>query len=74
MTNAIDFFRKQIAEANKDITFDPSSAKYYEDAKNIVDKIISDGLKARKLKRGLADPNYVKKTITDLPGERSRKG
>ena len=70
MTNAIDFFRKQIAEANKDITFDPSSAKYYEDAKNIVDKIISDGLKARRSKRGLADPNYVKKTITDLPGEK----
>ena len=70
MTNAIDFFRRQIAEANKDITFDPNSVKYYEDAKNIVDKIISDGLKARKSKRGLADPNYVKKTITDLPGEK----
>ena len=70
MNNAIDFFRKQIAEANKDITFDPNSLKYYEDAKNIVDKIISDGLKARKSKRGLADPNYVKKTITDLPGEK----
>tara|TARA_R100001163_G_scaffold55261_1_gene42688 strand:+ start:381 stop:4316 length:3936 start_codon:yes stop_codon:yes gene_type:complete len=70
MTNAIDFFRRQIAEANKDITFDPNSIKYYEDAKSIVDKIIADGLKARKSKRGLADPNYVKKTITDLPGEK----
>ena len=69
MVKAIDFFRRQIAEANKDVTFNPNSAKYYEDAKNIVDRILEDGVKARKSKRGLADPNYVKKTITDVKGE-----
>ena len=69
MIRSIDFFRRQIAEANKDITFDPNSTKYYEDAKNIVDKILEDGVKARKSKRGLADPNYVKKTISDVKGE-----
>jgi hypothetical protein len=69
MIRSIDFFRRQIAEANKDITFDPNSTKYYEDAKNIVDRILEDGVKARKSKRGLADPNYVKKTISDVRGE-----
>ena len=69
MVKSIDFFRRQIAEANKDVTFDINSAKYYEDAKNIVDRILEDGVKARKSKRGLADPNYVKKTISDVKGE-----
>jgi len=67
---AIAFFRRQIALSNKDATFDPNSAKYYEDAKDIVDRIIEDGLKAAKSKKGLADPNYVKKTLEDLPGEK----
>ena len=67
---AIAFFRRQIAQSNKDATFDPKSAKYYEDAKNIVDRIIEDGLKAAKSKKGLADPNYVAKTLEDLPGEK----
>jgi len=69
MVKSIDFFRRQIAEANKDVTFDINSTKYYEDAKNIVDKILEDGVKARKSKRSLADPNYVKKTISDVKGE-----
>ena len=30
-----------------------------QDAKDIVDRIIEDGLKAAKSKKGLADPNYV---------------
>ena len=30
---AIAFFRRQIAQSNKDASFDPNSAKYYEDAK-----------------------------------------
>jgi len=67
---AISFFRRQIAQSNKDATFDPNSTKYYEDAKDIVDRIIEDGLKAAKSKKGLADPNYVKKTLEDLPGEK----
>ena len=67
---AIAFFRRQIALSNKDATFDSNSAKYYEDAKDIVDRIIEDGLKAAKSKKGLADPNYVKKTLEDLPGEK----
>jgi len=67
---AIAFFRRQIAQSNKDATFDSNSAKYYEDAKDIVDRIIEDGLKAAKSKKSLADPNYVKKTLEDLPGEK----
>jgi len=70
MQGAIAFFRKQISEANKDATYDPNSIKYYEDAKEIVDRIIEDGIKAGKSKKGLADPNYVAKTLEDLPGEK----
>ena len=68
MQGAIAFFRKQISEANKDATYDPNSIKYYEDAKEIVDRIVEDGIKAGKSKKGLADPNYVAKTLEDLPG------
>ncbi len=70
MQGAIAFFRKQISEANKDATYDPNSIKYYEDAKDIVDRIVEDGIKAGKSKKGLADPNYVAKTLEDLPGEK----
>ena len=70
MQGAIAFFRKQISEANKDATYDPNSIKYYEDAKEIVDRIVEDGIKAGKSKKGLADPNYVAKTLEDLPGEK----
>ena len=68
MTEAIDFFRQQIATTNKDKKFKLESDTYYEEAKNIVERIIEDGIKAKKTGRGLADPNYVSKTLTDLPG------
>jgi hypothetical protein len=68
MTEAIDFFRQQIATTNKDKKFKLESDTYYEEAKNIVERIIEDGVKAKKTGRGLADPNYVSKTLTDLPG------
>ena len=70
MQGAIAFFRKQMADANKDATYDPKSLKYYEDAKQVVERIIEDGIKAGKSKKGLADPNYVLKTIQDQPGEK----
>ena len=44
MTEAIDFFRQQIASTNKDTKFVLKSDKYYEDAKNIVDRILEDGV------------------------------
>jgi len=68
MVEAIDFFRQQIAGTNKDKAFKLDSDTYYEEAKNIVERIIEDGIKAKKTGRGLADPNYVSKTLTDLPG------
>ncbi len=61
MAEAIDFFRQQIAGTNKDKTFKLDSDTYYEEAKNIVERIIEDGIKAKKIGRGLADPNYVSK-------------
>ena len=68
MVEAIDFFRQQIATTNKDKAFKLDSDTYYEEAKNIVERIIEDGIKAKKTGRGLADVNYVSKTLTDLPG------
>ena len=68
MQAAIQFFRRQISETNKDATFDPNGLKYYEDAKAIVDRILEDGVKVGKSKKKLADPNYVGKTLEDLPG------
>jgi len=68
MQAAIQFFRRQISETNKDATFDPNGLKYYEDAKAIVDRILEDGVNVGKSKKKLADPNYVGKTLEDLPG------
>ena len=68
MQAAIQFFRRQISETNKDATFDPNGLKYYEDAKAIVDRILEDGVRVGKSRKKLADPNYVGKTLEDLPG------
>ena len=70
MVEAIDFFRQQIAGTNKDKAFKLDSDTYYEEAKNIVERIIEDGIKAKKTGRGLADISYVSKTLTDLPGSK----
>ena len=68
MEDAINFFRKQIAENNKDTPFNPDSLQYYEDAKYIVERILEDGIKAKKRTRGLPDVTYVNKTLEELPG------
>lgn len=68
MENAINFFRKQIADNNKDVPYNADSLQYYEDAKYIVDKILDDGIKAKKRTRGLPDITYINKTLEDLPG------
>jgi hypothetical protein len=68
MEQAINFFRKQIAENNKDTPYNPDSLQYYEDAKFIVDKILDDGIKAKKEQEELPDIGYLNKTLEDLPG------
>jgi hypothetical protein len=70
MENAINFFRRQIADSNPDVKYNPDSLQYYEDAKYIVDKILDDGIKAKKRTRGLPDINYINKTLEDLPGNK----
>ena len=65
MEDAINFFRKQIADNNKDVPYNPDSLQYYEDAKYIVDKILDDGIKAKKRTRGLPDITYINKTLED---------
>jgi len=68
MEQAINFFRKQIADNNPDVKYNPDSLQYYEDAKFIVDKILDDGIKAKKRTRGIPDIGYLNKTLEDLPG------
>ena len=68
--NAINFFRKEIADSNPDVKYNPDSLQYYEDAKYIVDKILDDGIKAKKRTRGLPDITYLNKTLEDLPGNK----
>ena len=68
MEEAINFFRKQIADSNPDVKYDPNTLQYYEDAKFIVDKILDDGIKAKKRTRGIPDIGYLNRTLEDLPG------
>jgi len=61
---ATKFFQKQIADANQDVTFNPRSTKYYQEAREIVDKILEDGIKKSKNKvKGLPDTDYIRKTL-----------
>ena len=70
MEGAINFFRKQIADGNPDVKYDPNTLQYYEDAKFIVDKILDDGIKAKKRTRGIPDIGYLNRTLEDLPGSK----
>jgi len=56
---AIKFFQKQLSDAGgkKDLDL------YYQEARDIVDKILEDGVKAKKSTKALADPTYIKKTL-----------
>ena len=68
MENAIEYFRSAFAKQNPDKTYNKDSIQYYQDAKELVDRIVEQGLKAKKTSKGLPDINYLKKTLEDTPG------
>ena len=56
---ATKFFEKQLSDAsgkrNRNL--------FTQEARDIVDKILEDGIQAKKSTKGLADPTYIKKTL-----------
>ena len=53
------FFAKQLASSAGKRNTEP----FYQEARNIVDRILEDGIKAKKSAKGLPDPSYIKKTL-----------
>ena len=69
ITNAINFFRAQIAksDANKKVPYDPNGVQYFQEARQIVNNLIADASKVKKAE-GLPNINYINKTLQDAPG------
>jgi hypothetical protein len=57
---AINFFQRQLAETSGTKNIDP----FYQEARQIVDRILEDGIQAKKRAKGLPDTSYIKKTLT----------
>jgi hypothetical protein len=53
------FFAKQLASSAGKRNSEP----FYQEARNIVDRILEDGIKAKKSAKGLPDPSYIKRTL-----------
>ena len=56
---ATAFFQKQLADAAGNSNVDV----YRQQARDIVDKILEDGIQAKKSAKGLPDPSYIKRTL-----------
>jgi len=56
---ATKLFQRQLAETRGTADIKP----FYQEARNIVDKILEDAVKTRKSSKGLVDPSYIKKTL-----------
>ena len=69
MTNAINFFRAQIAksDANRKAPYDPNGTQYFQEARQIVNNLITDATKIKKAE-GLPNINYINKTLQEAPG------
>jgi hypothetical protein len=59
---AINFFQRQLAESSGTKNIDP----FYQEAREIVDRILEDGVKEAKKVKVLSDPTYIKKTLEGL--------
>ena len=69
MTNAVNFFRAQIAKQDKNAKtpYNPDGMQYFQEARQIVNNLIDDATKLKKAE-GLPNINYIKNTLTDSPG------
>ena len=63
-TNATNFFEKQLAASRGDLNYNLDTGTYRQEARDIVDKILEDGVRAKKSSRGLPNPRYIKNTLT----------
>ena len=59
---ATKLFQRQLAEASGTADIKP----FYQEARDIVDKILEDAVKIRKSTKGLVDPSYIKRTLEGL--------
>jgi hypothetical protein len=69
MSNAINFFRSQIAkkDINRTTPYDPNGMQYFQEARQIVNNLIDDATKLKKAE-GIPNINYINKTLADAPG------
>ena len=69
MSNAINFFRAQIAKQDKNAKkpYNPNGVQYEQEARQIVDNLIADGTRLKKAE-GLPNISYIKNTLQDAPG------
>ena len=56
---AIKFFQRQLSDASGNKNLD----LYYQEARDIVDTILEDGINEAKKIKSLADPTYIKRTL-----------
>jgi len=59
---ATKLFQRQLAEASGTADIKP----FYQEARDIVDRILEEAVKTRKSTKGLVDPSYIKNTLTGL--------
>jgi len=69
MSNAVNFFRGQIAKQDKNAKkpYNPDGLQYEQEARQIVNNLMDDATKLKKAE-GLPNINYIKKTLEDSPG------
>ena len=63
---AANLFKNLIRKDNPKIA--TSTAE--QESRQLVNRILEDGVKARKSSKGLPDPSYIKKTVDDLGYEK----
>ena len=70
MTNAINFFRAQIAkkDLNRGKPYDPNGTQYFQEARQIVNNLLDSASKVKKSET-LPNINYINKTLAGVPGE-----
>ena len=69
MSNAINFFRAQIAKQDKNAKkpYNPNGMQYFQEARQIVNNLIDDATKLKKAE-GLPNINYIKNTLHRCTG------
>ncbi len=69
MTNAINFFRAQIAkkDKNRKTPYNPNGMQYYQEARQIVNNLLASATRVGRAEK-LPNLEFVNKTLADAPG------